>query len=105
MQVVAVQGCATGVPVPSGTGAQRLGEVQSDVNSVAHLLDGAFRQQVDMLIVRVVMILGRLGERRARPLGQSYPRLRNVFDKALWHFGNKACNNISRDFTRNGRDG
>lgn len=77
VQVVAIQGCATGVPVPSGTGAQRLGEIQSDVNSVAHLLNGAFRQQVDMLIVRIVVILGRFCERRARPLRQSYPRLQN----------------------------
>jgi len=77
VQVVAVQGCATGVPVPSGTGAQRLREVQSDVNSVAHLLNGALRQQVDMLIVRVVVILGRFRERRTCPLRQSYPRLKN----------------------------
>lgn len=75
VQVVAVQGCATGVPVPSGTGAQRLSEVQSDVNGVAHLLNGALRQQINMLIVRIVVILGRFGERRARPLRQSYPRL------------------------------
>jgi len=77
VQVVAVQGCATRVPVPPGTGAQRLGEIQPNVDSVAHLLNGALRQQVDMLIVRVVVILGRFRERRARPLRQSYPRLQN----------------------------
>lgn len=75
VQVVAVQGRAAGVPIPSGTGAQRLREVEPNVNGVAHLLNGALRQQVDMLIVRVVVILGRFRECRARSLRQPYPRL------------------------------
>lgn len=78
VEIIAVQRRAARVPVPSGAGAKRLREIQSHVNRVAYLLNGALRQQVDMLIVRVVVILGRFRERRARSLRQSNPRLRIV---------------------------
>lgn len=75
MQVVAVQRGAAGIPVPPGTGAKRLGEVQPHVDGVANLLDRALGQQVDVLVVRVVVVLGGLRQRRARTLGQSHSGL------------------------------
>lgn len=75
VEVVAVEGCAARVPVPPRTGAQGLGEVEPYVNGVANLLHGALGQQINVLVVRVVVVLGGLGQGGARTLRQSYSGL------------------------------
>lgn len=75
VQVVAVEGGATRVSISARTGAQWLREVQPHVNGVADLLNRALRQQVDVLIVRIVVILGGLGQRGACAFGKSHTRL------------------------------
>ena len=72
VEIVAVEGGAAGVAVASRTGAQRLGEVEPHVDGVADLLHRALRQQVDVLVVRVVVVLGGLCRQGgARALRQS----------------------------------
>lgn len=79
-------------------------EVQSDVNGVAHLLNRALRQQIDVLIVRIVVILGRFRERRAGPLRQSYPRLAGVICRQL-DLRSNLPGRLSRLLRRRKRDG
>lgn len=68
VEIVAVERGAARIAVSSWTGAQRLGKVQSNVNRIANLLNRAFWQQVDVLIMRIIMILGRLCQSCARTL-------------------------------------
>lgn len=77
VEIVAVEGGAAGIAIAARTGAERLSEVEPHVDGVADLLDRALRQQVDVLVVRVVVVLGRLGQRRARPFRQPDPRLKS----------------------------
>jgi len=57
VQVVGIEARRAGLLVPRRAGAQRLRVVEAHVHSVAHLLHGALGQQVDVLVVRVVVVL------------------------------------------------
>lgn len=65
MEIVAVEGRTARVTVAIRAGAQRLRKIQSDVDRVANLLNRTFREQVNVLIVRVVVILGGFCKGRA----------------------------------------